>query len=146
VVDQVIKAMKYVTKQGGAGRRAEIWGYTEAGKTGTAEKIVDGKYARSKNVSSFIGFTPVKDPALILIVSMDEPESKYIPGIGKNQSASVCAAPVFGKIASRTLDYLGVTPDDPHGYPKGDPRYDPKKADWVAESIQLQEMYQTWNK
>jgi cell division protein FtsI (penicillin-binding protein 3) len=146
VVEEVIKAMKYVTKQGGAGKRAEIWGYTEAGKTGTAEKIVNGTYDRSKNVSSFVGFTPVKDPAFILLVSMDEPEIKYIPGIGRNQSSSICAAPVFREIARRSLDYLGVTPDDPHGYPRGDPRFDPAKADWVTESRLLQEMYKTWNK
>jgi cell division protein FtsI (penicillin-binding protein 3) len=37
-----------------------------------------------------------------------------------------------------------VTPDDPFGYPPGDPRYDPEKADWVKESKALNELYQKW--
>ncbi len=146
VTRDVINAMKYVTKKGGGGARAEIWGYTEAGKSGTAEKIVNGTYSKTLNVSSFIGFTPAKDPVFILLVCMDEPEFKYIPGVGKNQMASTCAAPVFREIARRSLDFLGITPDDPHGYPKTDPRYDEQKADWITESIQLQEMYEKWNK
>ena len=51
----------------------------------------------------------------------------------------------FAKSARRTLEYLGVPPDDPHGYPAGDPRYDAEKADWIAETRRLQEMYEKWN-
>jgi cell division protein FtsI (penicillin-binding protein 3) len=146
IVAEVINAMKFVTKNGGSGRRAEIWGYTEVGKTGTARKIENGAYTDQKHVSSFVGFTPTKDAAFVLLVSINEPECRFIRGVGYNQSASICAAPVFREIARRSLEYLGITPDDPHGYPKGDPRYDPSKADWVAETIQLQEMYEKWNK
>ncbi len=146
IAAEVVKAMKFATKAGGSGKRAELWGYTEAGKTSTANKIDNGAYSNTKYLSSFIGFTPAKDPAFVLIVSMNEPERRYINGVGHNHHGGVAAAPVFREIARRSLEYMGITPDDPHGYPKGDPRYDPAKADWIKETIQLQEMYEKWNK
>ncbi len=145
IVDRVIRAMKFTTKAGGTARRGDILGYTEAGKTGTAEKIIGGHYSKTLHVSSFVGFTPVKEPAFVLVVTMDEPEHGYIPGVGKNHMGGTCSAPVFREIARRSLEYLGVSPDDPHGYPVSDPRYDPEKADWVAETRRLQEIYEKWN-
>lgn len=144
-VDLLVKGLKYVTKPGGAAPLASIPGYSEAGKTGTAEKIVNGGYDKSKNCSSFVGFTPVGNSAFVLMVTMDEPEVAFLPGIGKNTLGGICAAPVFGAIAKRSLEYLGITPDDPHGYPVGDPRYDADKADWVKETRALKKMYETWN-
>lgn len=144
-VAEVVKAMKFVTKPGGSGRRADIWGYTEVGKTGTANKIVNGSYSDSQYVSSFIGFTPVEDPAFVLLVVMDEPEYRYIPGVGNNHHGSVSAAPVFKEIAKRSLQYLGIAPDDSHGYPYGDPRYDRDLADWLPETRELQDKYEKWN-
>lgn len=141
----VTLSMKYTTKHGGTASRANVWGYTEAGKTGTANKIVNGKYSETKYCATFIGFTPVKNPAFVLLVTMDEPEYGFIPGVGKNHHGGNCSAPVFREIASRSLQYLGIPPDDPHGYPVGDPRYDPEKADWIPETRRLQEMYETWN-
>lgn len=145
IVAEVVKAMKYSTKPGGTCSKADVWGYTEAGKSGTAKKIVDGNYSDRLYNSSFIGFTPVNDPAIVLLVTMDEPEYGYIPGLGKNHHGGSCAAPVFRCIAKRALEYMGITPDDPFGYPVGDPRYDPSKADWIPEIRQLQEMYKKWN-
>jgi len=80
-----------------------------------------------------------------MLIAIDEPEHKYIPGIGKMHMGGACAAPVFGEIGSRVLQYLGVEPDDPYGYPVGDPRRDHAKADWVKESESLQKMYLDWN-
>jgi len=145
-VETVVKAMKFTTKPGGSAKRADIWGYTEAGKTGTGVKIDKGIYNERLNSSSFVGFAPADDPVFVLVVTMDEPEYHFIPGIGKNHHGGVCAAPVFREIGRRTLEYLGITPDDPHGYPPGDPRYDPEKADWIPETRRLQEMYEKWNK
>ena len=45
----------------------------------------------------------------------------------------------------RSLEYLGVEPDDPHGYPPGDPRRDSDRADWVKEVGELKQLYQQWN-
>lgn len=145
VVAEVTKAMKFITKPGGSGTRAGIPGYSEAGKTGTSEKIVNGAYCKDIHISTFIGFAPAKDPRFVLLIAIDEPEKKYIPGLGKNQQAGTCAAPAFSEIGRRTLEYLGVEPDDPYGYPVGDPRADPKKADWAKETQALQELYRLWN-
>ncbi len=145
MVERVVKGMKYTTKPGGTARRADVWGYTEAGKTGTADKIVKGTYSPAHCCSSFVGITPLSDPAFVLVVTMDEPEYGYIPGIGKNHHGGTCSAPVFREIAQRSLEYLGIAPDDPFGYPVGDPRYDKNKADWMPETRRLQEMYEKWN-
>jgi len=144
-VKKVKTAMKYTTKIGGTARRADVYGYTEAGKTGTANKIVGGTYSEKLYVSSFVGFTPAEKPVFVLLVSMDEPEYGFLPGIGKRHHGGTCAAPVFREIAKRSLEYLGITPDDPNGYPVGDPRYQADKADWVAETRVLKEIYEKWN-
>jgi cell division protein FtsI (penicillin-binding protein 3) len=142
----VVRSMKFVTKEGGTSKRADIFGYTEAGKSGTAEKIIDGTYARDHNISSFVGFTPAHHPRFVLIVSLDDPERKVIPGVGKNQMGGISASPIFREIATRALQYLGVTPDDPYGLAPGDPRRDPKRADWAAELEQLKQLYEKWNR
>jgi len=140
-VKTIVQAMKFVTKEGGTSKRADIAGYTEVGKSGTAEKIIDGIYSKTHNVSSFLGFAPAKNPRFVLLVSVDDPEVKYIPGVGKQQFGGVCAAPIFRDIATRALQYLGVTPDDPYGYPPGDPRRDIAKADMMEEISLLKEEY-----
>lgn len=145
IAREIVTAMKYSTKPGGTSRRADVWGYTDAGKTGTADKAIKGTYSPEHVCSSFVGIVPVNSPAFILIVSMDEPEYGYEPGIGRKHHGGYCAAPVFREIAKRSLEYLGIAPDDPHGYPAGDPRYDASKADWLPEIRQLQEMYEKWN-
>lgn len=146
IVQRVIRSMKFATKKGGTAPRANVWGYTEAGKTATANKIVNGSYSATQYCSTFAGFTPVKDPAFVLVVTLDEPEYGFLPGVGKTHHGGTCAAPIFREIATRSLAYLGIPPDDPHGYPSGDPRYDANKADWAPETRQLQEMYESWNK
>jgi len=145
ISSEVVRIMKYTTKPGGSAYRADIYGYTEGGKTGTTEKIVNGVYSKKDHISTFIGFAPAKDPRFVLLIAIDEPEHKYIPGYGKNHMGGGCAAPVFAEIGTRALQYLGVDPDDPYGYPVGDPRRDPDKADWVRESEALQKKYLEWN-
>lgn len=145
ISERVIKAMKFVTKRGGSAQNADIRGYTEAGKTGTAEKVINGMYSKKDHCSSFVGFAPVKNPAFVLIVTIDEPEWSYIPGIGRQHHGGRCSGTPFREISRRSLEYLGIAPDDPYGYPVGDPRYDPKKADWVHETEQLKEKYEKWN-
>lgn len=86
----------------GTGRAAQIPGYRLAGKTGTAQKIVDGRYVSDKHVSSFIGFGPVDNPRLAVLVVVDEPQGAYYGG--------VVAAPVFKRVMEDSLRYLGVPP------------------------------------
>lgn len=144
-LDEIRKAIMYVTKPGGGAAKGDIFGYTEVGKTGTAEKIVGGVYSKKDHISTFIGWAPAESPRFVLMIVIDEPESKFIPGIGKNQYGGNCAAPAFALIGKRTLEYLGVPQDDPFGYPQGDPRRDPDKAVWLKESKALGELYQKWN-
>lgn len=151
LVRDVVRGMKFTTKTGGTGHLADVNGYTEAGKTGTAEKLIAGAYSKKRHISSFVGFAPasLEEGAcarLVLIVSIDEAAAITTESGAKNYMGGRCAAPIFKEIAKRTLEYLGVTPDDPYGYPPGDPRYDPEKADWVKEVKELKILYDQWNK
>jgi cell division protein FtsI (penicillin-binding protein 3) len=146
IVERVLTAMRYVTKPGGTSTRADVFGYTEVGKSSTPKKIVNGLYSETLYCPTFIGFTPIKDPAFVLVVTIDEPEYGYIRGIGKLHNGGNCTASVFREIAKRSLEYLGIPSDDPYGYPYGDPRYNPEKADWIKETRKLQEIYNKWNK
>lgn len=146
IVNRVLESMRYVTMPGGTAHKAEIAGYTEVGKTSTAKKNINGHYSETLYCATFCGFTPVKNAAFVLVVTMDEPEYKYIPGIGKNHNGGNCTASVFKQIAKRSLEYLGVPPDDPYGYPYGDPRRDSEKGAWYLETRRLQEIYDKWNK
>jgi cell division protein FtsI (penicillin-binding protein 3) len=145
IAERVVESLKYVTKPGGGAWRADVWGYTEAGKTGTQKKIVDGQYSNQFYCPSFLGFVPATDPAFIMIVVIDEPDTSENHNISQRYYGSVAAAPVFRSISKRALEYLGIPPDDPHGYPTNDPRYDAKKADWLQEAQKLEEKYQIWN-
>jgi cell division protein FtsI (penicillin-binding protein 3) len=145
IIKPVVRAMRFVTKDGGTSKLGDIYGYTEVTKSGTAEKIINGQYAKDHNISSFIGFAPAANPRFVLMVSLDDPERKVIPGIGKHQMGGVCSAPIFREIATRSLQYLGVTPDDPYGLAPGDPQRDPKKAEWAREVADVKELYQKWN-
>ena len=146
IVNEVVKAMKYVTKTDGSALLADVPGFTEAGKTSTSEKIINGVYSKNDHFSSFIGFTPAKNARFVLFVGIDEPKKMYIPGFGYTYFGGKCAAPVFREIAKRSLQYLGVAKDDPYGYQKGDPRCNIEKADWSKEVKHLSEIYKKWNK
>ena len=76
ICDELICAMKFVTKLGGSSRLADVWGYTEAGKSGTSEKIINGKYSKEKYIASFAGMAPATKPRFVLLVSIDEPEKR----------------------------------------------------------------------
>ncbi|MNW53081.1 Stage V sporulation protein D [compost metagenome] len=95
-LEQVVSDQKI-----GTGRHAYIDGYRIAGKTGTAVKVVNGQYDYTKQVVSFIGYAPVDDPKIAVIVLIDEPKDSELGG-------GTAAAPVFKKIVNQTLQYMGV--------------------------------------
>jgi cell division protein FtsI/penicillin-binding protein 2 len=101
---QTVQALKTVVDKGTADKAA-LEHYTVAGKTGTAQKVVDGQYSHEKYYSSFIGFFPTDDPELCIAVAVDEPVKKtgYYGG--------QIAAPVFKRIAERTANFLNIKPD-----------------------------------
>ncbi|TJY43379.1 PASTA domain-containing protein [Cohnella pontilimi] len=88
----------------GTGKNAYIPGYRIAGKTGTAQKVIDRKYSADKYVVSFIGYAPVEDPKIVLYVIVDEPQTALAGG-------STVAAPIFKKIMEQSLRHLGVMPN-----------------------------------
>lgn len=94
--------MQRVTEQGGTGRRASVEGYAVAGKTGTAQKAVAGGYSDTAHMASFAGFLPADAPQVAVIVVVDEPQPVRTGGR--------VAAPVFGEIASNTMQYLNIAP------------------------------------
>ena len=85
---------------------AQVQGYRVAGKSGTARKIVNGKYSKSDYRSSFVGFAPASDPRIVVAVSIDEPKAGAYYG-GR------VAAPVFADVVASGLRRLGVQPDAP---------------------------------
>lgn len=140
IVDELVKAMRFTTKLGGTSPRADIRGYTEAGKSGSSEKIIDGKYSKDRYISSFVGFAPVHKPRFVLMVTVDEPAVKYIPGAGKNYLGGVCATPIFREIGARALAYLGVEPDDTGSMPGTK-----EPPEWSKEVKELRDLYIQWN-
>ncbi|MCB9679791.1 MAG: transpeptidase family protein [Alphaproteobacteria bacterium] len=100
----VARAMVTVTEQGGTATRARVPGYLVAGKTGTAEKVVDGKYSASARIGSFMGFIPADDPAITVVVVVDQPRK------GSRYGGSV-AGPAFAELAGAAMRYLNIPPD-----------------------------------
>jgi len=97
----------------GSGRNAEVKGYRVGGKTGTAEKVVNGRYSHDKNRNSFLAAFPMDKPRYIVFVMLDEPKPDRFKGGGR--TAGLNAAPTVAAIIRRTAAMLGVEPrfDDP---------------------------------
>jgi cell division protein FtsI (penicillin-binding protein 3) len=87
----------------GTAKAAAVEGYAVAGKTGTAQKIIDGAYSPDRHVASFVGFAPARRPRLAGVVVLDEPRGAYHGGD--------VAAPVFAAFARQALLYLEVEPE-----------------------------------
>ena len=87
----------------GTGKLARLDGYTAAGKTGTAQKIdpATGRYSATQLIASFVGFAPINNPALTILVQLDS------PSMGSHMGGAV-AAPVFKRVAEQALAYLNV--------------------------------------
>ena len=104
-VQTMKKVLEHVVKEG-SGKKAQIKGYSVAGKTGTAEKLSkEGGYAKRHHVVSFCGFTPIDDPRFTILVVLDNP-AKYTFG-------GTAAAPVFKEVAEGLLAMEGIAPDRP---------------------------------
>lgn len=96
------KVMDIMESVGEAAIHAQIDGYRIAGKSGTAQKVIDGKYGAY--IGSYLGIVPVEDPRLIVMTIVDQPRKGTTYG-GTN------AAPVVRQIMEYSLRYLGITPE-----------------------------------
>jgi cell division protein FtsI (penicillin-binding protein 3) len=104
---ELVTIMEEVVARGTA-TAAQIPGFTVAGKTGTAAKLVGGRYSSSEYNASFVGFAPSRKPAFVLVVVIDSPH-------GAGYYGGVVAAPIFRRITEASLRYLGIGPTiDPH--------------------------------
>ncbi len=109
ITPETAKIMRKIlteTVESGTATKAQSEFFSTAGKTGTAEKV-DPKtkaYSDHKRIASFAGFSPTKDPHIVVYVVVDEPKEKPYYG-------GIWAAPVFREIVDKTLRYLNVSPD-----------------------------------
>jgi cell division protein FtsI (penicillin-binding protein 3) len=102
----VSNMLEMVAQPGGTAPLAQVNGYRVAGKTGTAHKLVDGRYAKKIYTSSFVGYAPASNPRLIIAVVVDEPSAgQYFGG--------AVAAPVFSHVMAGALRTLNVPHDAP---------------------------------
>lgn len=107
-------AMRYLFRyntESGSGRRADVPGYFVGGKTGTAEKVVNGRYVSGIRFNAFLAGFPLNDPEYIVLTIIDEPKPEQ-PGLGA--TAGLNAAPMAGNIVRRSASLLGVKPDFSH--------------------------------
>ncbi len=92
----------------GTARKAKAEGYAVGGKTGTAEKVVGGRYSKQHRFNSFLGAFPMDDPRYVLVVSIDEPQPlKETFGYA---TSGWNAVPTAGKVVSRIAPLLGIRP------------------------------------
>jgi cell division protein FtsI/penicillin-binding protein 2 len=104
---QMATLLRAVCGKGGTAPIADIPGYEVAGKTGTTQKIVNGRYSSLHHVASFAGFFPVGDPKLAITVIIDEPQGE---GIGYGGKIS---APIFRDVAEKCIRWLDLPPVSP---------------------------------
>jgi cell division protein FtsI (penicillin-binding protein 3) len=97
------RMLEGVLAPGGTASEVSVPGYVLAGKTGTAQKVVNGTYSNTQFVASFVGFAPASHPKLLAAIVVDDPtQGSYYGG--------TVAAPAFGQIAQFALPYLGIAP------------------------------------
>lgn len=117
VTDYTVESMRYLYKlnatkgSGGSGARAQVPGYRVGGKTGTAEKVVNGRYASDVRFNAFVAAFPMDDPQYIVLSIVDEPKPEK-PGMGATSGLN--AAPIVANIIRRSASMLGVKPEFSH--------------------------------
>lgn len=129
---RTVRNLMRLVVEKGTGTRAQIQGYAIGGKTGTSQKVVDGRLAPGHYLSSFIGIAPIDDPRIVVYVVIDEPQGIYYGGW--------VAAPVFAQVARDVLHYLEVEPDYSHDTepvaPMGEPTLVPDVAGLTVEEAE----------
>ncbi len=114
ISERTSEHMRYLFRlnsEKGSGRRADVEGYNVGGKTGTAEKVINGRYSKDVRFNAFIAGFPINDPDYLVLVIIDEPKPER-EGIGA--TAGLNAAPMVHNIIRRAAPLLGVKPDFGH--------------------------------
>jgi len=112
---RMCKLLARVTEEGGTGTKARVPGYTVGGKTGTAQKIrpksEGGGYYPKNFTSSFVGFLPVENPEIAIIVVADDPGTYTESGRKIKYYGGTVCGPAFSEIASFAVRYLRISPE-----------------------------------
>ncbi|WP_173932076.1 penicillin-binding protein 2 [Chelativorans sp. Marseille-P2723] len=114
ISEKTSREMRYLFRyntEKGSGRRAEVQGYHVGTKTGTAEKVVNGRYSNDTRFNTFIAGFPATDPDYVVFVVLDEPKPEQ-PGM--SATSGLTNAPLAGNIIRRSAPLLGVEPDFGH--------------------------------
>ncbi|MFD2672319.1 stage V sporulation protein D [Marinicrinis sediminis] len=98
---QVRETLESVVAQG-TGKNAFIDGYRVGGKTGTAQKVINGRYSKDEHIVSFVGFAPADDPQIIIYTAVDDPKGLQFGGL--------IAAPIVKNMLEDSLRYMGIEP------------------------------------
>ena len=104
VAEQVALMLELAVGDKGTAPKARVEQYRVGGKTGTAHRVVDGRYQDDSYMSLFAGFAPISDPEIVLVVSVNDPR-------GVDYYGGLVAAPVFSKVMAGALRLRGVAPD-----------------------------------
>jgi cell division protein FtsI (penicillin-binding protein 3) len=109
IAKDVVTMMETTTQadKGGTGRKAAVFGYRVAGKTGTSRKAKSGGYDLHRYISVFAGITPASDPKIAVVVMVNNPKGQQYSGGG-------VAAPIFSRITSGALRMLNISHDQWH--------------------------------
>jgi cell division protein FtsI/penicillin-binding protein 2 len=99
----VSKALKSVVSDQGTAAKARVPGFTVAGKTGTAQKFINGAYSHDKYLASFIGYLPEENPQFVVLVMVDEPQ-------GREYYGGQVAGPAFSEISQQVAQCLNLVP------------------------------------
>ncbi|WP_036483889.1 peptidoglycan D,D-transpeptidase FtsI family protein [Nitratireductor basaltis] len=114
ISERTSQQMRYLFRlnaEKGSGRRADVEGYYVGGKTGTAEKVVNGRYSNNVRFNAFIAGFPINDPDYLVLVIIDEPKPERE---GLSATAGLNSAPMVHNIIRRAAPLLGVKPDFGH--------------------------------
>ena len=105
-VDKTLVGLLEQVVSTGGGQKARVRGFRVAGKTGTAQKVNEGGlgYGEGRYIASFLGFGPVEDPQIALLVMIDEPSGVFYGG--------QIAAPVASRILSQVFRYMKLEPSE----------------------------------
>ena len=128
--EQVRDALIEVVGPKGTAAKAAVPGFKVAGKTGTAQKAdAQGKMNHEAYVVSFVGYMPAQDPAFVMLVLLDEAQTKHSENYG-----GIVAAPIFSSIAQKAAVYLGLKPTEPIPVPPGTKGAKPTPAPAILAS------------
>jgi len=103
---QMRAMLETVVLPGGTAQQAQVPGYRVGGKTGTAQKLVDGRYSQTHYIGSFAGIAPMSNPRFVIAVMIDDP-------VGAIHTGGGVAAPTFAALAANALRAENVPPDSP---------------------------------